>query len=88
MNPRSVREWLELFFGIALVSVVFLPSFLGAAALNDARRYMRRDPAMEAVPNFLALYFGCVGGSLYVHRRVREVLALPTYTSLERPHEG
>jgi len=87
-NPQSGHEWLELFFGITSVFVVFLPFFLGAVALNDARRYMRQDPTMETVPNFLALYFGCVGGMLYVHRRVREVLALPANTSLERTREG
>jgi hypothetical protein len=73
-SPQSGREWLELLFGVLSVAAIFPPFFLGAAALNDTRRYMRQDPTLESIPNFLALYFGFAGGLLWVHRRVREVL--------------
>jgi hypothetical protein len=73
-SPQSGREWLEWSFGLLSVAVIFLPFFLGAAALNDTRRYMRQDPTLESIPNFLALYFGMAGGLIYVHRRIREVL--------------
>jgi hypothetical protein len=74
MNPQTLREWLELLFAMLSLAVVFPPFFFGAAALNDARRYMRQSPPSASISNFLALYFGIAGGLLYVHRRVREVL--------------
>jgi hypothetical protein len=72
--PRSAVEWFEQVFAIVACVVIFSPYFLGAAALNDARRHLGQDPTRESVPNFLALYFWPFGGLIHVHRRVREVL--------------
>jgi len=85
-NPSSWQEWLEVALGAASVVVIFSPFFLGAAALNDTRRYMRQDSTLESIPNFLALYFGLFGGLLHVHRRVREVL-MPANISLQAARE-
>jgi hypothetical protein len=74
ISPESWREWVEFMFGILAGTVVIAPSLLGAAALNDTRRYLQQDPKRESLPNFLALYFCAFGGILHVHRRVRELL--------------